>query len=228
MSPYHIAQAIGGQAGARLAGNLAMGTSGSTLLRLIRRRLETEPGKARILGIDDWAMKRSQRYGTILVDLEQHHVVDLLPDRTGLTLTPWLKEHHGVVITARDRSLEYALGIRESAPKAIQVADRWHPLKNLGEVTERALQELYPTLKKQVVAEEVPNPSATRSLRDAFPRTQSDELARQERWLKRWKRYELIRYFSANDLSQRRIAHPLNISRGTVICYTKAEVFPER
>lgn len=224
----HIAQVVGGRAGARLADKLAMRTSGSTLLRLIRRWPETEPGEPRILGIDDWAMKKGQRYGTILVDLEQHRVVDLLPDRAAATLISWLKEHPGVVVTARDRSLEYALGIREGAPEAIQVADRWHLLKNLGEVTERALQELYPTLKKQVIADKAPNPSATSSLRDAFPRTQSDELARQERRLKRWKRYELIRYFSANGLSERRIAHLLNISRGTVIRYAKAEVFPER
>ncbi len=95
-------------------------------------------------------------------------------------------------------------------------------------MTERALQELYPTLKKQVVAVKAPNPSAAGSLRDAFPRTHSDELARQERRLKRWKRYELIRYFSANGLSERRITHLLNISRGTVIRYAKAEAFPER
>ena len=124
ISLYHIAQVVGGQAGARLAGKLMMPTSGSTLLRLIRRRPETKPGEPRILGIDDWAMKRSQRYGTILVDLEQHHVVDLLPDRAAATLTSWLKEHPGVVVTARDRSFEYALGIREGAPEAIQVADR--------------------------------------------------------------------------------------------------------
>ena len=146
-------------------------------------------------------MRKGQRYGTILVDLEQHRVVDLLPDRTAATLTSWLKEHPGVVVTARDRSLEYALGIKEGASEAIQVADRWHLLKNLSEVTEKALQELYPALKKQVVADEVPNPTRTGTLRDACPRTQCDELARQERRLKRWKRYELIQYFSANGLS---------------------------
>ncbi len=228
MSLYHIAQVVGGQAGARLAGKLAMPTSGSTLLRLIRRRPETGPDEPRILGIDDWAMRRGQRYGTILVDLEQRRVVDLLPDRTAATLTSWLKEHPGVAVTARDRSPEYALGIRDGAPEAMQVADRWHLLKNLGEVVEKALHELYPALKKQVVADKASNPSGTDSLRDAFPRTQTDERARQERRLKRRKRYELIRYFSASGLGQRRIARLLNVSRGTVIRYAKAEVFPER
>lgn len=227
-SLYHIAQVVGGRAGARLADKLTMPTSGSTLLRLIRRRPEPDPVEPRVLGIDDWAMRKGQRYGTILVDLEQRHVVDLLPDRTAATLTSWLKEHPGVVVAARDRSLEYALGIKEGASEAIQVADRWHLLKNLGEVTEKALQELYPALKKQVVADKTPNPSRTATLRDAFPRTQSDEQARQERRLKRLRRYELIRYFSANGLSERRIAQLLNISRGTVIRYAKAEVFPER
>ena len=227
-SLYHIAQVVGGQAGARLAGKLAMPASGSTLLRLLRRRPKAGPGETRILGIDDWAMRRGQRYGTILVDLERHCVVDLLPDRTAATLSSWLKEHPSVVVTARDRSLEYALGIREGAPEAIQVADRWHLLKNLGEVVEKTLQELYPALKKPAIADKAPGQSETGSLRDAFPQTQTDELARQERRLKRWKQYELVRYFSANGLSHRRIAQLLSISRGTVIRYAKAEVFPER
>jgi transposase len=89
-------------------------------------------------------MRRGQHYGTILVDLEQRRVVDLLSDRTAATLTSWLKEHPSVVITARDRSLEYALGIKEGAPGAIQVADRWHLLKNLGEVVEKHSRNCIP------------------------------------------------------------------------------------
>ena len=227
-SLYHIAQVAGGQAGARLANKLAMPTSGSTLLRIIRRHPEAGFAEPRVLGVDDWAMRKRVRYGTILVDLEKHHVVDLLPDRTAATLTAWLQRHSGVQIVARDRSMEYALGIKEGAPQAIQVADRWHLLKNLREATERALHELYPKLKKQVAAGKTEKAANNGSLRDIFPRGQPDELARQERRLKRFKRYELIRYLSANGLSNRRIARLLNISRGTVIRYVRAETFPER
>lgn len=227
-SLYHIAQAVGGEAGARLAHKLAMPTSGSTLLRLIRRYPEAPRSEPRVLGVDDWAMRKRRRYGTILVDLERHQVVDLLPDRTAATLTAWLQKHTGVEVVTRDRSLEYALGIGEGAPEALQVADRWHLLKNLQEVTERALHELYPRLKKRLTTGKRYNSSNNGLLRDIYPRGQSDEMARQERRLKRLKRYELIRYLSANGLSNRRIARLLNLSRGTVIRYVRAEAFPER
>lgn len=228
ISLYHIAQTAGGQAGARLAYKLAMPTSGSTLLRIVRRYPESDSELPRVLGVDDWAIRKGHRYGTILVDLEQHRVVDLLPDRTAATLKGWLQVHNGVEWVARDRSLEYALGISEGAPGAIQVADRWHLLKNLGEATERALQELYPRLQKRIVQDQATVPASDGSLRGTFPRGQPDGQARQERRLKRMRRYELIRYLSAHGLSQRRIANLLNISRGTVIRYARAETFPER
>jgi transposase len=71
---------------------------------------------------------KGRTFGTILVDLERHRPVDLLPDREGPTLTAWLVAHPGVEIVSRDRSTTYAEAIRLGAPDALQVADRWHLL----------------------------------------------------------------------------------------------------
>jgi len=84
--------------------------------------------------VDDWARRKGSSYGTILVDLERHCPIDLLDGPTSEDLAAWLRAHPGIV--SRDRAQEYAEGGREGAPGAIQVADRWHFLKNLGDVLE--------------------------------------------------------------------------------------------
>lgn len=220
---WHIGQVAGGQGGARLSRHLHMAASRCTLLRILRQEGLPDREAASVIGIDDWAKRKGQRYGTIVVDLERHRVVDLLTDRESDTLTAWLRTQPQVHTVARDRSLQYAQGIKAGAPQAVQVADRWHLLKNLSEMTERVLQELWSRMKQQISV-----PSAANVPRDTFPRATTDQERQVSRRAQRLRDYTLIQYLRHQGHGERRIARVLGMSRGKVRHFYHAETFPER
>ena len=132
---------VNAEAGARITRHMNMPVSADTLLRIIRRTVMEPAPTPRVLGVDDWAFKKGNRYGTILVDLEHRDPVDLLPDRTAETLAAWLEAHPGIEVVSRNRSNEYVAAINAGAPLAVQVADRWHLLRNLSDALLRLLEK---------------------------------------------------------------------------------------
>lgn len=137
----HVSFALGGEAGSRLLKGLGIVVSGDTLLKHMRSSRLRAHRTPKVLGVDDFAFRRGTRYGTVLVDLERRTLVDVLPDRSAHTFARWLVEHPGVEIVSRYRGGEYAEAARRAAPHAVQVAERFHLLKNLRDVVLRVFKQ---------------------------------------------------------------------------------------
>lgn len=220
--------ALGGEAGSRLLHHLAMPASADTVLRLVRQLPLPAPEPPRVVGVDDWAMRKRCTYGTVVVDLERRRVLDLLPDRTAETLAKWLRGHPGIEAVARDRSTEYARGITLGAPKAVQVADRWHLLANMRQAVERWLHSAQARLRRLPVPSGDDKPTVPARRDRAFPRSAPERAAGAETRARWQARHAEVRRQHLAGETLLGIAHATGLALGTVRKYARAETFPAR
>jgi len=224
--------ALGGKAGVRLGHAWDVAVSRNTLLRLLRQQPAPSCPTPRVLGVDDFALRKRQTYGTILVDLERRQPVALLPERTAAPVAQWLREHPGVEVIARDRASAYAEGARQGAPAATQVADRFHLLQNLAEVLTqvftthgRVLDAVNATERQQPV----PLSDGTSAVPVPPPPTPPAEQARAaQRAARRQARYDTVWALHRQGWSTAAIATQVGCSRRTIERYLQMPTWPGR
>lgn len=212
-----IAYMLGGEAGARTADELGMPVSPDTLLRQLRGRSQYKGPSPPLLGVDDFALARGQRYGTILVNLETGEPIDLLPDRTAENFAAWLQAHPGAKVISRDRGGSYADGARRGAPEAVQVADRFHLIQNLVAALTETLGDYRDSIH---AAGDLP--------RNPPGRSRADQARSAASRAQRQARYAEVRNLSEQSLPVETIASQVGVSPDTVRRWLAAPGFPER
>ena len=216
----------GGRPGERLMARFGMPLSDDTILRHLKVGAKTDiPGAAvRVVGIDDWAWRKGQSYGTIFVDLETRTVTDVLPDRSASSAAEWLTAHPGIEIVCRDRCGLYAEAARHGAPKARQVADRFHLLQNLREAIEKQLSNIgRPT--RATASDNLATPgisSGHQEVRD------QQQIARTARRAAQLAVFAQLRAMFAAGSTAADIVRKLGLSRKRVDKWVRLQALPER
>ena len=220
-----IGFAVGGKGGERLCDKLGISISDASVLSSLFLRPLSPAETVRVVGIDDWSWRRGQRYGSIVVDLQTHTILDVLPERTVESVVAWLEAHKDIEIVSRDRGGTYVDGATQGAPLATQVCDRWHLLKNLGEAVEAFLVRRHIRLsdplspeastlgtEEAITPAEGPHPERT------APRKQQHS---QAHLLRKQKLYEQIQELHQQGVGVVKIAQQLSVARNTVRKYLR-------
>ena len=227
-----MALELGGNKGATISQLVGLPISSSTILRILRKLdIPEKTMTSGIIGVDDWAFKKGNAYGTIIVDLKNNEVIDLLPDRSPDTLIKWLQSHPEVQIVSRDRYGPYASAIKQGAPQAVQVADRFHLLLNLGEATKRMFQSEGKILKE---AFNLYNNPPTSELMDKNRQHKKESLPEITEYSqaninpKRQHKFDNVKQLHEKGYSLKAIARTVKSHRHTVKKYINLEKLPKK
>src|SRR3984957_2652232 len=218
-----IAVALAGRAGSRLAAALGMPASRQVLLRLVMATPDPAPPAPPVLGVDDFAVKRGQNYGTVIIDCETGAPLDLIEGRDAQPLADWLAARPGIEIICRDRSGSYAEGARTGAPAAIQVADRFHLWQNLAKAVEKCV-----AAHRACLSEPGPRPAAGDEAAPPGEPAPAPALEPDGKFAERARRHHaMVHELLAQGRGLREIARHLGWGRHTVQRYARAATWQE-
>jgi len=220
----HLAFTAGGSAGSHLSAKLGVSSSASTLLRILRATCPPEPEPPKVVGLDEWAWRKGRTYGTIMVDLEAHRVLDLLPDCRSEHVAEWLQQYPSITVISRDRSGPFATAAAAGAPQATQVADRFHVLKNLTETLQRVFDQHRSEL--DAVRGAADQPAAAPSGEPSTALRPSAATQRAARQAQRHTRYQEVRQLHASGMTRTQIAQRVGLSRKTVSRWLNTTAYP--
>ncbi|MFJ1569919.1 ISL3 family transposase [Streptomyces erythrochromogenes] len=212
-----VGLALAGRAGARLAAQLGFGASRMTLLRRVMALPDPQFSTPRVLGVDDFAIRRGQTYSTVLTSVEDHRVVDVLPAREAGPLAAWLIRHPGVEIICWDRAGAYAEGARRGAPDALQVADRFHLWQGLGRAVETCV-----AAHRDCLRDPSPSSMLPEAIRLTSGRPQDDPAPIGPRAERKKAAHALVHELLAQGHSRPAIARHLSWGLNTVLRYANA------
>ena len=203
-----------GEVGTRLAERLALPTSPTTLLRRIMALPTEAVGSVKQLGIDDFALRRGRNYGTVLVDVVRHRVIDLLPDRKAETAKVWMQAHPEIDLVSRDRGGDYASAASQGAPQAAQSADRFHLVKNLTEAVQKALVHCRAELQREPQRGEPVDPPAGEESALSF--VTSDGQPYSAHQAERYERYQQVMALHEQGMKTKEIAKRVGLGVRTI------------
>ncbi len=220
---FEAVQAIGlatsGELGTRLADRIRMHASPTTILRRIMALSSPAAGRVTVLGIDDFSFRRGRRFGTILVDVSKHQVIDLLAERSTNSAAEWMRHHPEIEYVSRDRGTDYTQAVREGAPQATPVADRFHLYKNLVEAIEPAVARCCKEIRKDLPKPIEPKLPTAKEWRPT--RSPAHEHQYQSRLEDRQERFDSMMDLQKLGIPQEEIARRLGVTKRTVQNWNK-------
>lgn len=210
--------ATSGRLGARLGARLGITTSWMTILRGVMAFQGASPHPVTALGVDDFSFKRGRRFGTILVDLSTHQVIDLLPERSSESAAAWMRGQPALRYVSRDRGQDYTIACREGAPQAVAIADRFHIMKNFVEALSPEISRCYKQLRQ---TQKEPALDSVRQAPDA-----EREQKRVQRQAHKAERFEQVKALISQGVSPKEVASQLGIPERTVYHWRGREDCP--